>query len=71
MFDDNTNTLWCDIAKCGSTTYVFTVFKELYLKAGFKIDVPKMKGQQTAKMTIQVTIVRYEVCNAGRFCLES
>ena len=48
MFDDNTNTLWCDIAKCGSTTYVFTVFKELYLKAGFEINVPKMKGQQTA-----------------------
>ena len=43
MYDANTNTLWCDIAKCGSTTYVFTVFKELYLKAGFKINVsPKM-----------------------------
>ena len=39
MYDANSNTLWCDIAKCGSTTYVFTVFKELYLKAGFKINV--------------------------------
>ena len=32
MYDDNSNTLWCDVAKCGSTTYVFTVFKELYTR---------------------------------------
>ena len=49
MYDDNSNTLWCDVAKCGSTTYVFTVFKELYTRAGFKIEVsPKMRGSQTA-----------------------
>ena len=49
MYDDKTNTLWCDIAKCGSTTYVFTVFKELYLKAGFKIPyLIKTVGQQNA-----------------------
>ena len=49
LYDDNSNTLWCDVAKCGSTTYVFTVFKELYTRAGFKIEVsPKMRGSQTA-----------------------
>ena len=38
LYDPMSNSLWCKVAKAGSTTYISTILRDLRSKAGYSVD---------------------------------